>query len=56
MIPGFGQAMTQVPDGSKVIIYIPTLYAYAEKGTDGIPPYAAVIFEVELNGVKSGFF
>ncbi len=56
MIPGFGQAMTQVPDGSKVIIYIPSLYAYAEKGTDGIPPYAAVIFEVELNGVKSGFF
>jgi FKBP-type peptidyl-prolyl cis-trans isomerase FklB len=56
MIPGFGQAMTQVPDGSKVIIYIPTLYAYAEKGNDGIPPYAAVIFEVELNGVKSGFF
>ena len=56
MIPGFGQAMTQVPDGSKVIIYIPALYAYAEKGNDGIPPYAAVIFEVELNGVKSGFF
>lgn len=56
MIPGFGQAMTQVPDGSKVIIYIPTLYAYAEKGTDGIPPYAAVIFEVEFNGIKSGFF
>ncbi|MET0355452.1 MAG: FKBP-type peptidyl-prolyl cis-trans isomerase [Cellvibrio sp.] len=56
MIPGFGQAMTQVPDGSKVIIYIPTLYAYAEEGNEGIPPYAAVIFEVELNGVKSGFF
>lgn len=56
MIPGFGQAMTQVPDGSKVIIYIPTFYAYAEKGNDGIPPYAAVIFEVELNGVKGGFF
>jgi len=56
MIPGFSQAMTQVPDGSKVIIYIPSLYAYAEKGNTGIPPYAAVIFEVELNGVKSSFF
>lgn len=56
MIPGFSQAMTQVPDGSKVIIYIPTAYAYAEKGQDGVPPYAALIFEVELNGIKSGFF
>ncbi|RYY75671.1 MAG: FKBP-type peptidyl-prolyl cis-trans isomerase [Gammaproteobacteria bacterium] len=56
MIPGFSQAMIQVPDGSKVIIYIPSLLAYGEKGTEGIPPYAAVIFEVELNGIKSSFF
>ncbi|GGY72212.1 hypothetical protein GCM10011613_16460 [Cellvibrio zantedeschiae] len=56
MIAGFGQAMTQVPDGSQVIIYIPTRLAYAEKGAEGIPPYAAVIFEVELRGTKSSFF
>lgn len=56
MIAGFGQAMTQVPDGSKVIIYVPARFAYAEKGTEGIPPYSAVIFEVELQGIKSGFF
>jgi FKBP-type peptidyl-prolyl cis-trans isomerase FklB len=56
MIPGFGQAMTQVPDGSQVIIYIPNRLAYAEKGADVVPPYAAVIFEVELRGIKSGFF
>ena len=56
MIPGFSQAMTQVPDGSKVTIYIPSLHAYGAEGNEGIPPYAAVIFEVELNGVKSGFF
>lgn len=56
MIPGFSQAMIQVPDGSKVIIYIPSLLAYGEKGNEGIPPYAAVIFEVELNGIKTSFF
>jgi len=56
MIPGFGEAMTQVPDGSKVIIYIPSNHAYAEKGEAGIPPYSAVIFEVELSGIKSTFF
>lgn len=52
MITGFSQAMTQVPDGSKVIIYIPASQAYGEKGNDIIPPYAALIFEVELDGVK----
>lgn len=56
MIAGFGQVMTQVPDGSKVIIYVPTHLAYAEKGADGIPPYSAVIFEVELQSIKSSFF
>jgi FKBP-type peptidyl-prolyl cis-trans isomerase len=56
MVAGFGQAMIQVPDGSKVIIYVPTRLAYAEKGAEGIPPYAAVIFEVELQGIKSSFF
>jgi FKBP-type peptidyl-prolyl cis-trans isomerase FklB len=56
MIAGFGQAMTQVPEGSKVIIYIPTRFAYAEKGAEGVPPYAALIFEVELNSIKGGFF
>jgi FKBP-type peptidyl-prolyl cis-trans isomerase len=56
MIAGFSEVMTQVPDGSNVIIYIPTHYAYAEKGAEGVPPYAALIFEVELNGIKSGFF
>lgn len=56
MIAGFGEAMTQVPDGSKVIIYIPTHLAYAEKGAAGVPPFAAIIFEVELQGTKSSFF
>lgn len=56
MIPGFSQAMTQVPDGSKVVIYIPALQAYGEKGAPGVPPHAAIKFEVELKGVKSGFF
>lgn len=56
MVAGFSEALAQVPDGSKVIIYIPTLYAYAEKGEEGIPPYAAIMFEVELHGIKSGFF
>lgn len=56
MIQGFAEAMTQIPDGSQAVIYIPSRLAYGEKGTDGIPPYAAVIFEVDLRGIKSSFF
>lgn len=56
MISGFTQAMTQVPEGSKVIIYIPSSQAYAEKGNAGVPPYAAIIFEVEFINIKKGFF
>ncbi len=56
LVAGFGEAMTQVPEGSKVIIYIPTHMAYGEKGAPGVPPFAALIFEVELQSVKTGFF
>jgi len=56
MIPGFSQVMTQVPEGSKVVIYIPAALAYAEKGNTGVPPFAAVIFEVDFLNIKPGFF
>lgn len=56
MIPGFSEAMIHVPDGSNVVIYVPAAAAYGEKGNDIIPPHAALIFEVELNGIKSSFF
>jgi FKBP-type peptidyl-prolyl cis-trans isomerase len=51
MITGFTQALTQVPEGSRVVIYIPANLAYGEKGNDVIPPFAAVVFEVELLGI-----
>lgn len=56
MISGFSQAMTQVPEGSKVIIYIPAAQAYGEKGNAGVPPFAAIAFEVEFISIKKGFF
>lgn len=56
LVAGFGEAMTQVPEGSKVIIYIPNHMAYGEKGAPGVPPFSALVFEVELQSVKSSFF
>lgn len=56
LVAGFGEAMTQVPEGSRVIIYIPAHMAYGEKGAPGVPPFAALIFDVELQSVKTSFF
>jgi FKBP-type peptidyl-prolyl cis-trans isomerase FklB len=52
MILGFTQALTQVPEGSRIIMYIPARLAYGEKGDELIPPFAALVFEVELLSVK----
>lgn len=52
MIPGFTQALLQVPEGSSVVVYIPSELAYGKKGNDLIPPYAALVFEVDLLGIK----
>lgn len=56
MIKGFSEGLMQIPAGSKVVLYIPSSLAYGEKGTQGIPPYAAIIFEIELFDVKFGMF
>ncbi len=52
MIPGFTQALAQVPEGSSVVMYIPAALAYGEKGNSVIPPYAALVFEVDFLSIK----
>ncbi len=53
VIKGFGAALKQMPVGSEWEIYIPYDMAYGEQGTpSGIPPFATLIFKVELVSIK----
>lgn len=48
VIPGWGKAISQMPVGSKWIIYIPSDLAYGSRGYGPIGSNETLIFEVEL--------
>jgi len=49
VIPGWTEALQMMPVGSKWRLYIPHNLAYGAQGSGGaIPPYSALIFDVEL--------
>ncbi len=48
VIPGFDQGVAGMRVGGKRRIYVPSTLAYGSAGTSGIPPNAALVFEIEL--------
>ena len=53
VIPGFKEALTQMPVGSKWKVYIPAELAYKETRRSAIlGPNSALIFELELTSLK----
>ncbi|NMA72717.1 MAG: FKBP-type peptidyl-prolyl cis-trans isomerase [Bacteroidales bacterium] len=52
VIAGWKEALTLMPVGSKWELYIPQELAYGSRESGKIPPYSALIFEVELLGIE----
>jgi FKBP-type peptidyl-prolyl cis-trans isomerase FklB len=53
LIPGWKQALTMMPTGSKWQIVIPSALGYGERGVgNDIGPNEVLVFEVELLGIK----
>ncbi|MDO5447059.1 MAG: FKBP-type peptidyl-prolyl cis-trans isomerase [Prevotellaceae bacterium] len=52
VIPGFSEALQQMPAGSEWEIYIPQELAYGANGQGAIKPFSTLIFKVKLIEVK----
>jgi len=53
VITGWTEALQLMPVGSKWRLFIPQELGYGARGAGGsIPPYAALVFDVELLGVS----
>lgn len=54
VIPGWTEALQLMTEGSKYRLYVPYNLAYGEQGSQGaIPPYATLVFDVELLAIVS---
>ena len=54
VIPGWTEGLQLMGVGSSFIFYIPSELGYGSRGWGPIPPYAALIFTVELLDIKHG--
>lgn len=54
IIKGWQEALQLMPEGSVYRLYIPPDLGYGAQAQPGIPPYSALVFDVELIKVQKG--
>ena len=54
VIKGWQEALQLMPVGSKFKVWIPQELAYGAQGAGTIPPYSALIFDIELIDITTG--
>lgn len=54
VIPGWTEGLQKMKKGGKAILHVPYQLGYGEQGNQGIPPFATLIFEVELLDIVGG--
>jgi peptidylprolyl isomerase len=52
MIPGFEEGIAMIQNGGKIKVFIPYFQAYGKAGRGPIPPYADLVFDIELLNVE----
>ena len=48
VIPGWDEALTLLPEGTKALIILPSKLAYGEQGAMTIGPYTPLVFEIDI--------
>ncbi len=53
VIPGWTEGLQKINQGGKIRLYIPPQLAYGDNGNQGVPPGAALVFDIELLDIKA---
>ena len=48
IMPGLAEVLTTYPVGTKCKVYLPWQRAYGEKGKKPVPPYSALVYDIEI--------
>jgi FKBP-type peptidyl-prolyl cis-trans isomerase FklB len=50
-VPGLAYVLTTYPAGTRCKVYIPWQLAYGKHGNEQVPPYSAIVYDLEIVGV-----